>query len=402
MWCNYLKIYSLFNFLLFVQGRQCVCRRSTEGFISTPVKVNKEVDKEVFQEVDKVVHRTNDGPVIDVGEVSDGKHLEILNSCSFDVELGMTGSDKGPSKDGKCRQNQVLNGNGRCFWYLDLPATLSPGKKWAVKLESEDDHLFSGNVWGVRSGQMSLSCPSGSCSPWVGPTGAVTKAEFTFSKSGTDYFDISIIEGANIPVAMFSKDVGPDPMDRYKCGIAGGCPWTFDPEPELRKYVTQVRTKDSKKCNMDSECTNDEVCGMTLEVSPPTYGVCGDFNGYASAHVSCLSGSTGPPFFCETNSDVISCMGEYGLSGYNQAPGTRVCGCPDWESLGVDAPTHDPCKTSDKNWEEKSLPFLKFLKRGCPLAYEFAYSDMTSTVTCSAKVYQIEFCPEDSEANFFP
>ena len=136
--------------------------------------------------------------------------------------------------------------------------------------------------------------------------------------------------------------------------------------------------------------------------SPPNYGVCGTFNGYASAHVSCMSGSTGAPFFCEDNSDVISCMKDYNLSGYNQPPGTVVCGCTDWEELGIDAPTHVPCETTDKNWEEKSLPFLKFLKKGCPLSFVFAYDDFTGVVTCStATKYTIEFCPNDSEKNFF-
>lgn len=252
---------------------------------------------------------------------------------------------------------------------------------------------------------MELACPSGKCTPWVGPRGAVTKAEFTFSKSGIDYFDISIVEGANIPISMYPSDVLPDPNDRYMCGVAGGCPWDFDPEPEIKKYVTQIdkSTKvENVECDKDTDCSSGEVCGATFDKSPPTYGVCGTFNGYASAHVSCLSGSTGAPFFCEDNSDVISCMKDYNLSGYNQPPGTKVCGCIDWLEMGIDAPTHVPCETTDKNWEEKSLPFLKFLKKGCPLSYSYAFGDFTSTITCStSRVYTIEFCPNDSEKKFF-
>lgn len=340
-------------------------------------------------------------PSVPVSETS--KHLNIVNSCSFAVELGVTGSDKGPSAHGTCPDNQIDNGKGRCFWYLkNLPDTLNPGEEWGVSLDSKDEHVFSGNVWGVKAGLMTSACPAGKCSPWVGARGAVTKAEFTFSKTGTDFFDISIIEGANIPLAMYPLDVKPDSDDRYRCGVAGGCPWTFDPEPDLRKYVTEVIPPDAEtRCEKDSECSGSSVCGATFE-SPPNYGVCGSFNGYASAHVSCLSGSTGPPFFCEDNSDVISCMGDYNLSGYNQPPGTKVCGCPDWVKWGIDAPTHVPCETTDKNWEEKSLPFLKFLKRGCPLGYVFGFDDFTGVATCSASTaYKIEFCPDDSEQNFY-
>ena len=340
-------------------------------------------------------------PTVSIGK---GKGLDILNSCSFEVQLGVTGSEKGPSKNGVCAVNQVDNGEGRCFWFFEsLPTKLSSKQRWKVELDSEDEHLFSGNVWGVKTGQLGLACPSGRCSPWVGPRGAVTKAEFTFSKTGIDYWDVSIIEGANIPVAMYPSDAKVDTNDRYKCGVAGGCTWDFNPEPELKKFVTQVIPSSPEvHCGGDVDCPPGQRCGSTFDDSPPTYGVCGTFNGYASAHTSCMSGSTGPPFFCEKNSDVISCMGDYNLSGYNQAHGTKVCGCPDWESMGIDAPAHVACQTTDKNWEENSLPFLRFLKEGCPLAYEFAYSDMTSTVTCGmASTYIIEFCPRDSEQSFF-
>lgn len=371
------------NFLL-VKGRNCQCRKKDSVLLSS----NK-----------------NDEPSLSVGPSHDGKEISIVNSCSFDVELGVTGSDKGPSNQGVCAENQIDNGSGRCFWFLkDHPKTLQSGRKWSIKLDSENEHVFSGHIWGVKQGSMELSCPSGECHPWVGPRGAVTKAEFTLSKSGTDFFDTSVIEGANIPLAMYPIDVETDPNDRYKCGVAGECRWKFDPEPELKKYVTQVVVDPSrqKMCDKDSECSSGETCGATFGQSPPNYGVCGTFNGYASAHMSCVSASIGAPFFCEENSDVISCMGDYNLSGYNQPKGTKVCGCPDWEEFGIDAPTHVPCETTDKNWEEKSLPFLKFLKKGCPMAYVFAYDDMSSTITCSTSTrYRIEFCPKDSEKSFF-
>ena len=371
------------HFLFGVECRNCQCRR------------------------EDALDALRTDPVVTVEpRGKNSKQISIVNSCSFGVELGVTGSDKGPSKNGVCPENQVDNGQGRCFWFLkDHPKKLDTGGNWSVNLESQDEHVFSGNIWGIKEGLMKDACPSGKCSPWVGPRGAVTKAEFTLSKSGTDFFDVSIIEGANIPVAMYPLDVEVDPNDRYKCGVAGGCSWKFDPEPDLKKYVTQVfepLKRSQQKCDEDSECTPGSVCGATFDQSPPNYGVCGTFNGYASAHVSCMSGSTGAPFFCEDNSDVISCMGDHNLSGYNQPPGTTVCGCIGWESLGIDAPTHVPCETSDKNWEEKSLPFLKFLKRGCPLSFVFAFDDFTGIITCSTSTrYRIEFCPNDSEKSFF-
>ena len=375
-----------------VSSRNCQCRAKQADVNLTG---NQRSSKQGFDEPALVITPTfrND----------EEKQITVKNSCTFEVEVGSTGSDKGPSKNGVCPENQIDNGNERCFWNLtDFPDKLEVGGEYTINLGSKDDHLFSGNVWGVKKGQMELSCPSGECKPWVGPKGAITKVEFTLSKAGIDYFDTSIIEGVNIPMSMYPADVEPDPNDRYMCGVAGGCSWDFDPEPNLKKYVTNVISVDGTKCEVDSECTSGQVCGASFASRPPDYGVCGIFNGYASAHVSCMSGSTGAPFYCEDNKDVISCMGDYNLSGYNQPPGTKVCGCIDWELLGIDAPTHVPCETTDKNWEEKSLPFLKFLKKGCPLSFIFAYDDFTGVVTCSSsRAYTIEFCPNDSENNFF-
>lgn len=401
-----MRVLQWFFIFPLVQSRNCQCRSK---------RIEKAFNERNPKAADQsIVVPEEEGPTVQIveHEVVDvspepqptKKRFEIVNSCSFEVQLGVTGSDKGPSKNGSCADNQKDNGHGRCFWYFeDYPESLRPGEKWRIDLGSDDDHIFSGNVWGVKTGMMKGACPSGICLPWVGPRGAVTKAEFTLSKNGLDYYDVSIIEGANLPVAMYPSTVAADPNDRYMCGIAGGCAWDFNPELDLQKYVTQVIDAQLEAtCVKDSDCTSGQVCGATFDTRPPTYGVCGTFTGYASAHVNCLSGSTGAPFFCEDNSNVISCMGDYNLSGYNQPPGTKVCGCPDWESMGIDAPTHSPCETTDKNWEQRSLPFLKFLKRGCPLVYVFAFDDLTSTATCdTSRAYTIEFCPNDSENNFF-
>lgn len=389
-----------------VVARNCQCRsRDSDTTLLQPDGVRVPEEDGIPNQKDQ--EKTGTGLEMDTVDVKENdikkgyKRLSILNSCSFEVNLGVTGSEWGVSKNNQCPPHQVDNKNGRCFWDLtEAPKTLLPGKKWYVDLTSEDDHVFSGNVWGVKPEGMEFACPSGECDAWVGPRGAITKAEFTISKEGTDYLDISIIEGANIPVAMYPNDGQVDKDNRYTCGVAGGCTWDFDPGSDLEKFVTNVVGHEGT-CESQTDCGKG-VCGMTLETSPPTYGVCGTFNGYVSAHLSCMAGSTGAPFFCEENNDVISCMGDYGLSGYNQPEGTTVCGCPDWEAMGIDAPPIAKCQTSDKNWEEKSLPFLIFLKEGCPMAYEFAYSDMTSTITCgSASSYTIEFCPDETESVFF-
>ena len=337
---------------------------------------------------------------------STSKELVVKNSCSFDISVGMTGSDNGPSEGEKCPDSQKYNGNGRCFWYLDTPDLLEPGEDWSVKLNAKGDHLISGTVWGTKAELMKESCPSGKCESWVGPAGAITKAEFTLSRSKTDFMDVSIIEGSNIPMNMYPNDADVDPEDRYDCGISGTGSWDFQPGNDLEKYVTMVTNVENvekvESCEVRDDCSGDLVCGSSFNTRPPIHGICGEFQGVSTAHMNCIAGASSAPFFCESESEPISCQGQYSGSGYNSPVGSTVCGCPDWESLGIDAPPVAPCTTSDKRWEEKSLPFLIFLKKACPLCYSFAYDDMSSTVVCErSKSYTVEFCPGDTEKIFF-
>lgn len=374
-----MKLKSLFvAFLPVVYSRNCVCKDRNA------LDIYKETKKD---------------PNV---EIEGHKRLTVLNSCSFDISTGMTGSDEDPSYGSQCPKFQKDNGNGRCFWSLDTPDVLKSGEEWSVDMTSETDHVISGNIYATKVEYMKDSCPSGRCHSWVGPMGAISRAEFTISREGVDYFDISIIEGANLPVQMYPNDREVDPEDRYMCGTAGSGSWDFKPGDDLAKFVTMVKNP-TNECEISTDCDSSLVCGASFETSPPIYGLCGEFHGIASAHLNCVAGSTGPPFFCEANHDVLSCMGEYSLSGYNSPPGSTVCGCSKWEKdYDIPAPPIAPCITSDKYWEEKSLPFLLFLKTACPLCYTYAYDDFSSTVTCGdSKSYTIEFCPGDTESSFF-
>ncbi|ACH46762.1 putative thaumatin/PR5-like protein [Feldmannia species virus] len=338
----------------------------------------------------------------------DSRHLTILNSCTFDLALGVTGGNEGPAKESAtCPLNQMFHEEtDNCFWHLEgSPKVLLSGASWETDIHEVKNHLFSGNVWGVKEDQFDSHCRGGECMPWRGPGGSVTKVEFTFIPNGIDYYDISVIEGVNLPVTMSPDSGDKDLENKYICGVAGGdCSWDFKPDHDLEKYLTLVTANgDGSTCETTVDCPRaGDVCGTYDK----EHGVCGELNGFSSAHSNCIAGATGYPFHCELYGDAISCSGRYHLSGYNAHVYTssdhRVCGCPDWEEMGVNAPPVSPCRSSDETWEERSLPFLIFLKRGCPSAYEFAYSDMTSTFSCpTSSGYTIEFCPGDSEERFF-
>lgn len=344
----------------------------------------------------------------------DHTRLNVVNSCSFPIALGFTGSDKNTEiVNGKCiGKNLIPNEKGtRCFFHLEgMPKTIESDKSWSIELDSvtpDDDHIISGNVWASRVDQMESHCPMGTCPPWVGPRAGLTKAEFTFSTTKTDYYDISNIEAISIPTSMYPLGVTQDLSDYYENGSPGKgvCEWNFEVPGDLEKYMTWVVDPTGQSCESKKDCPTGEVCGVTFSTSPPTPGMCGTLNGIASAHLLCISGLKEGPFECDRYGDAISCMGEYSRhSGYTPGltQGTTVAGCPDWESMGINAPPKFPCVVSDEMWTEQSLPFLKVTKNVCPNGYVFCFDDSTSLYTSkTAKEYVIEFCPDDSESKFF-
>jgi len=67
---------------------------------------------------------------------------------------------------------------------------------------------WSGNVYGSTgcnsSGQscQTGACVGGACPPGTGPVGPTTLAEFTLVTNGPDTYDVSAINGVNLPMAM--------------------------------------------------------------------------------------------------------------------------------------------------------------------------------------------------------
>lgn len=326
----------------------------------------------------------------------------IKNTCSFDVDLGFTGGFAGSAP---CEGNQVEDvGGERCFWSLELTSFLGAGRETVVEIEKNDDAeirnvVWSGALYAIQSPHMDEACPDG-CSASVGAGGTVTLAEFTMLADPTlAYFDVSNVHGANIPTS-FGPTNSVEGDDPYRNGVAGGeCSWEFTPPEEYRKYLVEVKNAHDT-CLNDNDCNAGEVCGASFSGDTPVYGTCGELFGYLNAHTNCIAGSHGYPFFCEDYHDLYGCSGQYSESGYSQgvASTENVCGCSDYADLGI--PSSFPCVNSNPLWVDKAYPWIEYIKEGCPSAYEYAYSDSTSTFTSDSDTFELVLCPGDSE-NFF-
>ncbi|TMW57676.1 hypothetical protein Poli38472_014863 [Pythium oligandrum] len=191
----------------------------------------------------------------------------------------------------------------------------------------------------------------------------MTRAEWTFVPGGTDYYDVTVINGVNIPVMMEPLDVKYDPKDPYKCGSPGkvedvvpgsGCSWDYAKFQKDFHYnaVTVARARSA-------------VLQVTVATCEPGLRLDG-----GNKYFKCQE-----PAGDQTGKNIHEfhgCVSPDYLSGYQPASKGKelhACGCTDWQDRGVkvfDTPPTEKCKAVNPKWIEKIVPTLDFLKKACP------------------------------------
>ncbi len=82
--------------------------------------------------------------------------------------------------------------------------------------------VISGNIAFCRQGACSGTasvCNAGRCA--IADGGPINLAEFTLSRAGADFYDVSIINGVNVPMAMGPLSPPSTSTSPYNCGSAG-------------------------------------------------------------------------------------------------------------------------------------------------------------------------------------
>lgn len=270
----------------------------------------------------------------------------MRNSCPFAVRVQHTGAGTSlPCKrDADCIKyaeygamlvcDTAVKG-GKCFFKLPPPADnggsldLAPGGSLTLGLPETptpfvDDagvqqlQVWNGAVFVSTGCDGRPNCKTGICfrndasglggagvcSGPVGPAGPVTKAEFTLQPGRPDYYDVSVLDGANVPISIAPlagiphSSPGPYGVDkRYWCGAPGatspsdpalaGCSWAFNPDFHLEgsthvmsHYLRWVdRSAESfaaneshppNPCTHNADCAAGEVCGIMAQTDKAT------------------------------------------------------------------------------------------------------------------------------------
>jgi hypothetical protein len=411
----------------------------------------------------------------------------VKNGCRSAVVVGVTGGSTGiPCSEGPCPNGTACNTLAAephyCFFTLSTLSglLLAPGQRACHELSAPvasritpphqgvqlDVQQWSGNLYarthcsgGGAAGE-TQKCQTGICgvhcgSSFAGPTGPTTLAEMTLQVGERDYYDISVINGANVPLSvtpfnavnsfMLNPDRDSTPAtQRYWCSTVGRTAWKFskkDLAPEYRLVVPQQQQSPSSAtaCSDDSACTTaGEVCGMAMVLTDAmlpttqTKMICGVLAGIWTQNERCVwtgntySGCSAAVSGGGTQAELLGCYGTYATSCFQTTASSTCCGCSVWSDLGMTGTM--PCYATNPSWTSTVEPPLKWIKKGAGDVYTYPFDDSTSTMQCrgfsvdaaatnttnnssSASAsrsntrvndasYEIEFCPDGVEIGF--
>jgi len=334
--------------------------------------------------------------------------FNLVNNCGTTLWIGINGSAMGSLPGGltlapspgncttsSCPSGQTCNaGTGLCQLVLSPPANFS-GRLWPMTGCS-----FNSSGLCPTSSITGLSvncCATGGCETNTASPGTwglscvnsgqppATVAELTLSSTGQDNYDVSLVDGFNIPVESTPGPgtlTGPQGND-YWCGNPGGstsltgltgCNWldeTCNGHRTLRVVNPAPCTSNSNcagsstcnggtgvcQCTNDRDCPAGQICGIGNN-QIIGYRACGTFAGCAAPKDLCAIGayfalgSKGKP--CSQGSDCASntctngkCTASPvdGLACNERFPETIFCKqadhCP--VVVGIQFPTQAAC-----------------------------------------------------------
>ncbi|HTM63739.1 MAG TPA: thaumatin family protein [Gammaproteobacteria bacterium] len=409
--------------------------------------------------------------------------FNFVNKCTQDIAFAMNGGGLGISgctQDSDCDAKTHLpgafacgitanGGKGGCFWKNPAPTdgnfVLPKNTGMATVYLTEFTYTYTppstpenpnpGPVTAVWSGNVSgrTGCTSSTpgscntaycgstktaananCAPGVGFQVPASLAEMTLQPSG-DSYDLSVINGLNVPMSMAPDSGTTNPNNPYTCGTAGAitdqgsgasgtlgaCAWDLGTKAPSFSYVW-VANGGTTSCSSNATCTAIDAtyaCGLSLsEIQANTSSThCATWLGYWTADQVC--GTNGnydkAPYNCTNSADggvkftqMYACAGSPGVynnSCYSNGATSSCCGCQNWQdaptSLTIPDAAHgvEQCVASNTTWINNARDTVSWIKAACPSSYVYPFDDKSSSFTCNNSTtansvsYTITFCP---------
>ncbi|KAF2843699.1 Osmotin, thaumatin-like protein [Patellaria atrata CBS 101060] len=311
------------------------------------------------------VHHMKLKPPRKIGKREDETPLIVTNMCTDTIWPGIT----------------TQNGNGPGSTGFELKPgennTQYVSENWQGRIWGRTNCSFSNS--GSRNRGGNTACDTGDCGGALecevtGNT-PVSLAEFTLDAGdGQTYYDISLVDGYNLPMAIVLQPLGNSSLDDIppnltspSCVATAGHLSDRDFSPYGGDSQMFLGTNSSFPLPFESEVDNNDVsrwCPWDLQVSPPTKPGDGvypypDDNIQRPAFDPCYSACA------KWNKAEDCCTGDH------DSPGT--------------------CSPSD---------YSRAAKRVCPDAYSYAFDDQTSTfIIPSGAGFQVVFCPGGRSTN---
>ncbi|TID17778.1 Osmotin thaumatin-like protein [Venturia nashicola] len=286
--------------------------------------------------------------------------LTIVNQCPEDIWPAIgTQHGNGPSTNGfKLASGEQNN--------------LTVSSNWQGRVWGRTNCSFNDAGTGPAAGGVGRSCGSGDCNGAldckVGGDVPVSLAEFTLDAGdGQTYYDISLVDGYNIPMAIVMQPLGNASIEDIPPNLTNPCciatfgqlaAQNHNPYDGGKEYLG---TNESYKLPLDQKVNDEQVrnwCPWNLMLNkpePPSDGV----YTYPDSSVE------KPPF-----NPCYSACAKFNLP--------------------------EDCCTGEHNQPSTCQPseYSKNIKAVCPDAYSYAFDDQTSTfIIPSGPGFQIIFCP---------
>ncbi|WP_164014371.1 thaumatin family protein [Pyxidicoccus trucidator] len=272
------------------------------------------------------------------------------------------------TQDSQCQSNRCLQASGGA---ISNPPTACPEGGTCLCRSVVG---WSGGIFGRLGCQadgtkcQSADCgnaPGQPCPLGKGGTNPFSSAEFTLQPNALDFYDVTIINGANVSIQMGPLGDGgfapASPPSPYSCGNAGGtsaqgnadagmleaCSWKFTPDTSTglpADYSVLLRAVTLPVCTSSSDCASGTSCVNNL--CQPTLTKCSTTQPYCAGNAVCSNPNNPATGYCSACQADSDCSAD---------AGTPTCGTTFLPGIGDMTPLVQACGKSIGWWSYEDL-----------------------------------------------